>query len=137
MEARKNQEDINYSASLAGQVNLPKEWVVSTSARYTGQTGLSTGYNRDEVIWDVDISKKLFKSKRGMVKLQWTDLLQQRTSISRSVTSNYIEDSASNVLTGYVLVSFSYRFNSMGGRAGSGERGGGRMGGGRGGMRVM
>ena len=128
LESRGFQEDVNYSASLTGQVNLPKEWVVSTSTRYTGQTGLSSGYNRNEVIWDVDVSKKLFKSKRGMVKLQWTDLLQQRTSIRRNVTSSYIEDSESNVLTGYVLVSFSYRFNSMGGAGGGNNRGGGRRG---------
>ena len=123
---------MNYSASLNAQVDLPYDWIVQTGVRYSGQTGLSTGYNRNETIWDVDLSKKIFKSKRGTVSLKWTDLLQQRLSIRRNVTSNYIEDSESNVLTGYVLVSFAYRFNSMGGGGGRG-RGSGGEGGGRGG----
>lgn len=132
LEERKNQEDMNYSTSLNAQVDMPYDWIVQTGVRYSGQTGLSTGYNRNETIWDVDLSKKIFKSKRGTVSLKWTDLLQQRLSIRRNVTSNYIEDSESNVLTGYVLVSFAYRFNSMGGGGGRG-RGSGGEGGGRGG----
>ena len=68
------------------------------------------------------------KNKQATVSLKWTDLLQQRMSISRNVTSNYIEDSESNVMTGYFLVSFSYRFNNFGG--GGGGRGGRGTGGG-------
>lgn len=139
LEARKNQEDINYSVSFNAQFNIPYDWIAETGIRYSGQTGLTTGFNRNETIWDIDISKRLLKNKRATLSLKWTDLLQQRLSIRRNVTSNYIEDSESNVLTGYFLVSFAYRFNSMGGGRGSrgGGRGGdGRMGGGRG-MRSM
>lgn len=127
LEEKKNQEDLNYSASLNVQVNLPHDWLAETGVRYSGQTGLSTGFNKNETIWDIDVSKKMLKNKRATVSLKWTDLLQQRLSIRRNVTSNYIEDSESNVLTGYFLVCFSYRFNSMGGGRGSrGGRGGGR-----------
>ena len=84
LEERKNQEDMNYSASLNAQVDLPYDWIARTGVRYSGQTGLSTGYNRDETIWDVDLSKKIFKSKRGTISLKWTDLLQQRLSIRRN-----------------------------------------------------
>ena len=125
LEAKKNQEDLNYSASLHTQINFPYDWQASSAVRYSGQTGLSTGFNRNETLWDIDINKKLLKNKQAMISLKWTDVLQQRLSIRRNVTSSYIEDSESNVLTGYFLVSFSYRFNSMGG--GRGGRGG-RMG---------
>lgn len=120
LEAKKNQEDINYRASLSGQVTMPKDWVVDTNIQYSGQSGLSTGYNRNETLWNVNVNKRFMKNKQATISLRWTDLLQQRLSIRRNVTSNYIEDSESNVLTGYFLVTFSYRFNSFGGRSGRG-----------------
>lgn len=128
LEDRKNQEDISYRAGLNASANLPKDWVFESSLQYSGQSGLSTGYNRDETIWDINVNKRFMKNKQATVSLKWTDLLQQRMSIRRNVTSNFIEDSESNVMTGYFLVSFSYRFNNFGGR--SGGRGEGRPGGG-------
>ncbi|MDR2816577.1 MAG: hypothetical protein LBB62_07750, partial [Proteiniphilum sp.] len=45
------------------------------------------------------------------------DILQQRTNISRSVTSNYIRDTTSNTLTSYFMVHLVYRFNIFKGGA--------------------
>ncbi len=128
LEEKKNQEDINYSASLDAQVTFPRDWVFNSNLQYSGQTGLSTGYNRNQTLWNINVNKRFMKNKQATVSLKWTDLLQQRMSISRNVTSNYIEDSESNVMTGYFLVSFSYRFNNFGG--GGGGRGGRGTGGG-------
>lgn len=118
LEDRKNQEDISYRAGLNASATLPYSWIFESSLQYSGQSGLSTGYNRNETIWDVNVNKRIMKNKQGTLSLKWTDLLQQRLSIRRNVTSNYIEDSESNVMTGYFLVSFAYRFNSFGGKGG-------------------
>lgn len=133
LEAKKNQEDVNYRASLNSQVDLPSDWVVESIIQYAGQSGLSTGYNRNETIWNIYLNKRFMKNKQATVSLKWTDVLQQRMSIRRNVTSNYIEDSESNVLTGYFMVSFAYRFNSFGDGGGRSNRGGDRMRGSRGG----
>ncbi|MDD4159240.1 MAG: hypothetical protein PHH64_07515, partial [Proteiniphilum sp.] len=45
------------------------------------------------------------------------DILQQRSNISRSVTSNYIRDTTTNTLTSYFMVHFVYRFNLFKGGA--------------------
>ncbi|NLX81201.1 MAG: outer membrane beta-barrel protein, partial [Proteiniphilum sp.] len=128
LEAKKNQEDINYRASLNSQFNFPKDWVFESSLQYSGQSGLSTGYNRNETLWNINVNKRFMKNKQATVSFRWTDVLQQRLSIRRNVTSNYIEDSESNVLTGYFMVSFSYRFNNFAGAGSGGGRGGeGRM----------
>lgn len=127
LEAKKNQEDINYRASLNSQFNFPKDWVFESSLQYSGQSGLSTGYNRNETLWNINVNKRFMKNKQATVSFRWTDVLQQRLSIRRNVTSNYIEDSESNVLTGYFMVSFSYRFNNFAGGGGGGRGGEGRM----------
>ncbi len=116
IEEKKNLEDVNYRAILNTQVSLPSDWIVLSGIQYSGQTGLSSGYNKKETLWDIEISKKILKTKQATLHFKWTDILQQKLSIRRRVTSNYIEDSQSNVLTGYFLLTFSYRFNSMGGR---------------------
>lgn len=122
LEEKKNQEDVSYSVSLNSQVTLPSDWVFESSIQYSGQSGLSTGYNRNETLWNINVNKRFLKNKQATISLRWTDLLQQRMSITRNVTSNYIEDSESNVLTGYFIVGFSYRFNNFGGSSG-GDRG--------------
>ena len=118
IEEKKNMQDVNYRGVLNTQVSLPSDWTILSGIQYSGQTGLSTGYNKNETLWDIDISKKILKNKQATLHLKWTDILQQKLSIRRRVTSNYIEDSQSNVLTGYFLLTFSFRFNSMGGRDG-------------------
>ncbi|HBG58017.1 MAG TPA: hypothetical protein DDX07_08395, partial [Porphyromonadaceae bacterium] len=55
------------------------------------------------------------------------DILQQRSNIRRSVSSNYIRDTTTNTLTSYFIVHFVYRFNVFKGGASRGDmrRGGG------------
>lgn len=112
---KKNMEDVNYRTVLNTQISLPSDWTILSGIQYSGQTGLSSGFNKDETLWDIEVSKRLMKKKQASLHFKWTDIFQQKLSISRRVTSNFIEDYQSNVLTGYFLVTFSYRFNSMGG----------------------
>lgn len=129
LEEKTNQEDMNYRMSLDAQITFPKDWVFESNLNYSEQTGLSSGYNRNETLWNINLNKRFMKNKQANIGIRWTDLLQQRMSISRNVTSNYIEDSESNVMTGYFMVSFSYRFNNFGGssRGGGAPREGGGM----------
>lgn len=149
-------ETFNYVLTYNTNLTLPNNWSIASDINYTANRGLSTGYNLNEVIWNGQISKQILKGNRGSIRLQVNDILQQRLSIRRNITANYIEDIRNNAMTGYFMVSFAYRFNNIGGRRdrnrggdrmefngneggenfeGGGERGGGRDfgGGGRGG----
>jgi hypothetical protein len=53
------------------------------------------------------------KGNRASVKIEWTDILQQRLNISQTINANFIEDSEFIAMTSYVMVSFSYRFNNL------------------------
>ena len=68
---------------------------------------------------NASIQKTLFKQKNGTLRFKVYDILQQRSNINRSVTSNYIRDTTTNTLTSYFMVHFVYRFNIFKGGASS------------------
>ena len=112
LEGKEGKQDANFGITYNTQITLPWSLGVSSDINYRATRGLSLGYNKDEVIWNAGISKQFLKGNRATLKVEWTDILQQRLNISRNVTANYIEDSEYNALTGYVMVTFSYRFNN-------------------------
>ena len=52
-----------------------------------------------------------------MLRFKIYDILQQRSTVNRSVTTNYIRDTTTNTLTSYFMVHFVYRFNIFKGGA--------------------
>jgi len=113
LESRDNRKDVNYTITYNTQLTLPWSIGINSDINYRAQRGLSEGYNKDEALWNAGLSKQFLKGNRASLRIDWTDILKQRLSISRNVTANYIEDSEYNALTSYVLFSFSYRFNNM------------------------
>ena len=51
---------------------------------------------------------------KGTLTLKVYDLLNQNTNASRYSSENYIQDSQSTVLQQYFMLSFSYKFNTLG-----------------------
>ena len=70
--------------------------------------GSNSTYNQDYFLWNAALGKKLFKNQQGEIKLSVFDLLNQNTSISHNVTETYIEDTRSNVLQRYFMLTFTY-----------------------------
>lgn len=65
-------------------------------------------------IWNMSLSKKLLKKKLDF-RISATDILRQNAIINRNITSEYIQNSETNVLRQIVRFSLSYRFTKMGG----------------------
>jgi len=134
LATQKAQENMNYGATFIAQITFPYSIILASDIRYTASKGLSTGYNKEETMWNAELSKLLFKKRQGTLSIRVNDILQQQISISRNITNNYIQDVEYNTLTSYFMASFAYRFNSMGGgvrrmRMGNGDYnpdGGGR-----------
>ncbi len=122
LEGKKDQQNYNFGVNYNTQLYLPANWILASDVNYAASRGLSSGYNRNEVLWNASLSKQFLKKKQASIILQWNDILQQRQNIRRNVTANYIEDSEYNSLTSYVMITFSYRFNTMGRQAAKGAR---------------
>ena len=92
-------------------------FILASDVDYTFNTGLASGYNQNFAIWNASIAKQVFKNKRGEIKASVHDLLNQNTSVYRTVNDNYIQDVRNSTLKRFFLLSFTYRISRMGGRA--------------------
>ncbi len=70
--------------------------------------GLSAGYDQNIILWNLGVAKKFFANESGELRIAVNDLLGENKSVNRSITDTYIDDTRNEVLTRYVLVSFSY-----------------------------
>ncbi len=87
---------------------VAKGFVLRTDVRHNLFSGFSDGFNQNFWLWNLGIGKKLFKNERGEITLAVNDLLQQNRSIARAVTELYAEDTQTNALTRFFMLSFTY-----------------------------
>lgn len=93
---------------------LPAHISLSSDIEFSYKRGYMEAFNMDEIIWNAEIEKLVFKNKKGVVSLKIYDILQQRLSIRRTIGSNYVDDSDYNTLKSYFLVCFAYKFDFWG-----------------------
>ncbi len=70
--------------------------------------GLAEDVNNSFLLLNMSIGTKVLKNKRGELSLNVYDLFQQNNNIRRNVTELYIEDSESNALQRYFMLTFHY-----------------------------
>ncbi|MDT8323370.1 MAG: outer membrane beta-barrel protein [Bacteroidota bacterium] len=84
------------------------DFVFNTDLAHQHYSGLSDDFDEDYLLWNVSLGKKMLPDDRGEIRLTVYDVLGQNSSIQRSVTDAYIEDTRSNVIQRYVLLSFTW-----------------------------
>lgn len=103
-----------YGGSFYGNYTTPVGIVLSTDLNYSATSGYSQGFDTKTWMWNASISYLFLRDRSATITLKAYDLLGQRSNVRRSVTANYISDERYNSLTRYVMVSFSYKFNTFG-----------------------
>ena len=117
LEGQRDQEYFNYGANASTSIYLPLDFTIESDINYNTNSGYSDGFEQNEWLWNASLQKTIFKQKNGTIRFKIYDILQQRSNISRSVSSNYIRDTTTNTLTTYFMVHFVYRFNIFKGGA--------------------
>jgi hypothetical protein len=107
-----------YNASFDWQ--LPKLFFISSEFTYTINSQRAQGFNTKVPIWNASISKQLLKYRRGELKLSARDLLDKNIVINRTTNQNYIEDSRTNSLRRFFMLSFTYSLSKTGLNSGGG-----------------
>ena len=120
----------NYGAAFNGTWYAPWGIILATDLNYTASSGYAQGFNENQWMWNASISYQFLRDRSATLQLKVYDILQQKQSVMRNITANYIDDTDYNTLTRYFMLSFTYRFNTFGkgnepaSRANTGWRGG-------------
>ncbi|NVO21484.1 MAG: TonB-dependent receptor [Bacteroidetes bacterium] len=93
-----------------------KGFFIQNSVTYQNYQGISTKITTQYTLWTLNVGKKLFKNKAGEIKLSGYDILDQNKSLNRSVTDTYIEDSNTEVLKQYFMLTFTYNLRNFKGK---------------------
>ncbi|MGE5432372.1 MAG: outer membrane beta-barrel protein [Syntrophomonadaceae bacterium] len=79
--------------------------------RYDG--GLPEGYDKNSYLLNLAIGKKLFSKDQGEIRIAINDVLNKNNSLQRTVTDSYYEDSRTNVLGRYLILTFTYNIKAF------------------------
>lgn len=124
LQTAANTQYISQNSRVKFNWQIMEGFVLRTDLTHRLYSGLSDGFNQNYWLWNLGIGKKVFKNQRGEVTLAVNDLLSQNRNIQRTVTESYIEDTRSNALTRFVMLSFTYNLRNFNtGKSGSKDTG--------------
>jgi hypothetical protein len=116
------QENLNYKYfnqdySLDMTYTFFKNFMLNSDFDYYINTGRADGFNQAVPLWNASFSWLFFKKRNGELRFRVIDILSQNKNIDRNIGENFIEDTYTEVLQRFFLVSFMYNFNKFtGGR---------------------
>lgn len=114
IQTASNTEYFNLNSSARLNWIIFEGFVLRSDVTHQYYNGLSEGFDQNYWLWNIAIGKKLFKNERGELALAVNDVLKQNRSISRNVTETYIEDTWTNALQRFVMLSFTYNIRNFG-----------------------
>tara|TARA_R110002049_G_scaffold10476_1_gene51519 strand:+ start:1114 stop:3882 length:2769 start_codon:yes stop_codon:yes gene_type:complete len=92
---------------------LPKNFEWRNDINYNYNPNIADDFQKSAWFWNATLSYSIIDNN-GMLSLKAYDLLNQNTNARRIASGNYIQDSQSTVLQQYFMLSFSWKFNSLG-----------------------
>ena len=132
-----------YTFSYGTEVNITLPWgsQINTDIAMNSRRGFSqSNMNTNELIWNAMISHSFLKNNALTISLEWNDILQERSNISRTINAFMRSDSRYNAIYSYGMLRVIYKLNIFAGKNAMGNDGfnpgggpGGRPGGGPGG----
>ena len=103
--------------SYGANISLTAPWgtSLSTSLNMNSRRGYNDkSLNTNELIWNAQISHGFLKGKSLVVMLQFYDLLQRQSNISRSITASMRSDTEYNSINSYAMLHVNYKLNLFG-----------------------
>jgi hypothetical protein len=73
-------------------------------------SGLAGGCDRNIVLWNASLGRKLFEDERAELRLAGTDALDQNRGTTRTVTSTCLQDARNETPGEYVMLAFTHTF---------------------------
>ena len=108
-----DQEFISHNLRLRTATFLPKRFEWRNDINYNYNPNVAPGFQRSAWFWNSTLAYSFLKDTATLT-LKAYDILNQNTNARRIATADYIQDSQSTVLQQYFMLSFSWKFNSLG-----------------------
>ena len=101
----------HFGTQVSGQVELPWSVRLQTDVITTSRRGYDDhGMNDNEVLWNLNAIKSF--GEKITLKLEGFDILNQRKSVEREMTSSGRIESIHNILRRYVMLHFVWKIDS-------------------------
>lgn len=116
---RQNGNMDTYTFSYGGRANARLQWhnvQFGTDLTMQSRRGYSGSYNRDDLIWNANMSISFFRGNAGTLQIQYYDILNDETNVNRTVSTTGRTDTKNNSVHSYIMAHFILRMNVFGTR---------------------
>ena len=110
LQTNSNSTYFSQGSKVKVTANPWKGLVLQAEYTNTYYSGLSSSYNQSISLLNAALGYKFLKSKQAELRLTVYDILNQNNSIQRTNTDSYIQDSQTNALQRYYMLTFTYNF---------------------------
>lgn len=102
--------------SLINEINWSLPWSIElmSSIVYTQKRGYSQELDANLCLWDLSVGKSFLKNNAATIEVSVFDILGQRNSFSRNISSSAITDRTVNNISTYAIMTFKYKLNTLG-----------------------
>ncbi len=104
---------LNHDLNATAYYLLKKRVVISAEYNFNIYNGLSDSYDQSYHLLNASLGYKFLKNQALELKITSFDLLNQNTSIRRTVTETYTEDGNTIVLQRYFMLHLTYTFKNF------------------------
>lgn len=110
----RNTDYLTYGGRINGMVMLPGKLELTSDCNFDLRERLEAfGSATNIILWNANLSKKIFKKKDGKIILEARDLLDQNKGFNRNINSNFITEDRFSRIGQYFLLKFEWSFNKM------------------------
>ena len=116
-QERNNMDTYQFSYGGSTNIYLPWNMSLSTDLSQSSRRGYSdASMNRDELIWNAQLSQNFLKGNAATISVQLYDILKNQSNVSRTISAAMRQDTEYNAIYSYCMVHFIYRLNLFGGK---------------------
>ncbi|MEO8172846.1 MAG: outer membrane beta-barrel protein [Sediminibacterium sp.] len=105
----------SYNLNTELIVRMPKHVIWESSISYSTNGNTTPGLPKSFARWNAAINFTMLKDEKGVLRISMFDILNSGKSINTSVNRNMITTSQTNVLSQYLMATFTYNIRAIGG----------------------